>query len=121
MNGTFVLTVDVEIDAGKKWHTRNPASYVGVLVGIGRLQTLCERYGVRPVYLISPRRNGRPESVTCLNALDRTKCELGAHLHGEYIGPSAKYPNVQSLGNFQGAGAPGVPRWQSRPHADAVS
>ncbi|SJM94618.1 hypothetical protein CRENPOLYSF2_4130006 [Crenothrix polyspora] len=31
---TFVLTIDVEIDAGKKWHTSNPASYEGVYSGI---------------------------------------------------------------------------------------
>lgn len=94
MNGTFVLTIDVEIDAGKKWRTRDPASYTGVLQGIARLQALCERYGVRPVYLISPAVMVDALSVACLNALDRSKCELGAHLHGEYIGPRAKYPGT---------------------------
>src|SRR6266851_2565139 len=54
MGKTFVLTVDVEIDAGPKWRTSNPATYEGVHVGIASLQRLCDAYGVKPVYLISP-------------------------------------------------------------------
>ncbi len=94
MGKSFVLTIDVEIDAAKKWKTRNPASYTGVTEGIGRLQSLCDRYGVRPVYLISPAVMVDPAAVACLNALDRSRCELGAHLHGEYIGPEATYPGT---------------------------
>lgn len=94
MSRSFVLTIDVEIDAARKWKTRDPASYKGVTEGISRLQRLCELYGVRPVYLISPAVMVDPTSVTFLNALDRDKCELGAHLHGEYIGPQATYPGT---------------------------
>jgi len=54
MSKNVVFTIDVEIDAGKKWKTSNPASYEGVSAGIGRLQTRCDRYGFKPVYLISP-------------------------------------------------------------------
>lgn len=92
MPKTFVLTIDVEIDAGRKWHTANPASYEGVRVGIPRLQALCNRYGVRPVYLVSPAVMVNAAAVDLLGALDPRRCELGAHLHGEYIGPSATYP-----------------------------
>lgn len=98
MSATFILTVDVEIDAGKKWHTRNPASYNGVTVGIERLQRLCQRYGIRPVYLISPAVMVDAASVEFLNSLDRANCELGAHLHGEYVGPQAKYPGPDFSG-----------------------
>jgi hypothetical protein len=39
---TYVLTIDVEIDAGPKWKTSNPASYEGVYNGIEVLQRLCD-------------------------------------------------------------------------------
>ena len=94
----FVLTVDVEIDAGRKWRTRDPASYTGVTVGIPRLQRLCEQYGVPPVYLISPAVLVDAESVELLDGLDRNRCELGAHLHGEYIGPQATYAGADFSG-----------------------
>ncbi len=91
MQKTFVLTIDVEIDAGRKWKTRDPASYLGVSQGIARLQSLCDRYEVRPTYLISPAVMVDARSVAYLDRLDRTRCELGTHLHGEYIGPQATY------------------------------
>ncbi len=81
---TFVLTIDVEIDAGPKWKTSNPASYEGVYKGVGIIQTLCDTYGVKPVYLISPAVMVDRKSVECLKSLNRSNCELGAHLHGEY-------------------------------------
>lgn len=88
---TFVLTIDVEIDAGRKWRTSNPATYEGVHLGISRLQRLCERHGVRPTYLISPAVLADRASVRRLNDLDPDGAELGSHLHGEYIGPQARF------------------------------
>jgi hypothetical protein len=88
---TYVLTIDVEIDAGPKWKTSNPASYEGVYTGINVLQKLCDRYGVKPVYLTSPAVLVDQRSVDMLGSLNRNHCELGTHLHGEYIGPMAKY------------------------------
>jgi hypothetical protein len=98
MSKTFVLTIDVEIDAGKKWRTSNPASYEGVYRGIAALQSVCERYGVKPVYLISPAVMVDARSVDVLNALGARRCELGAHLHGEYIGPEPKFPGPYFAG-----------------------
>ncbi len=88
---TYVLTIDVEIDAGRKWKTSNPATYEGVTKGIKILQGLCETYGVKPVYLISPAVMVDQKSVDFLNTLNRDHCELGAHLHGEYIEPEARF------------------------------
>ena len=95
---TYVLTIDVEIDAGRKWKTSNPATYEGVTRGIGILQQLCDKYGVKPVYLISPAVMVDQESIRFLDALDKDRCELGAHLHGEYIGPMARFPGVDFSG-----------------------
>lgn len=94
MSKTFVLTIDVEIDAQRKWRTRNPASYEGVRVGIPRLQALCDRFGIPPVYLVSPAVMVDRDSVALLNSLPRSRCELGAHLHGEYIGPEQTHPGT---------------------------
>jgi len=92
MTKTFVLTIDVEIDAGPKWRTSNPATYEGVVKGIETLQNLCNLYGVKPVYLISPAVMVDQKSIDFLKTLDRNDCELGAHLHGEYINPKQTYP-----------------------------
>jgi len=89
---TYVLTIDVEIDAGPKWRTSNPVSYEGVYTGIEILQRLCDDYGVKPVYLISPAVMVDQKSVDLLGSLNRNNCELGTHLHGEYIAPMAKFP-----------------------------
>ena len=97
-NKTFVLTVDVEIDAGRKWKTSNPATYEGVYIGIERLQSLCDAYGVKPVYLLSPAVLVDSQSVGFLKSLNQEHCELGTHLHGEYIEPRAKYPGPDFSG-----------------------
>jgi hypothetical protein len=94
MSKTFVLTIDVEIDAGKKWRTSNPATYEGVYQGIPTLQSVCDRYGVKPVYLISPAVMVDAKSVALLASMDKERCELGTHLHGEYIEPQATYPGI---------------------------
>ena len=98
MTKTFVLTIDVEVDAGKKWRTSNPASYEGVYKGIPRLQSLCEQYGVKPAYLISPAVMVDARSVELLKSLATDNCELGTHLHGEYIEPEAKFKGTDFSG-----------------------
>ncbi len=88
---TYTLTIDVEIDAGPKWKTSSPQSFLGVIEGIPKLQILCDRYGVKPTYLISPATMFDEDCIKLFKSLDQNKCELGTHLHGEYIGPHAKY------------------------------
>ncbi len=88
---SFLLTIDVEIDAGRKWRTSDPATYRGVIEGIPKLQALCDDYGVKPTYLISPAVMVDHDSIDLLGALDPKRSELGAHLHGEYVPPDARY------------------------------
>uniref|UniRef100_UPI001177D535 hypothetical protein n=1 Tax=Crenothrix polyspora TaxID=360316 RepID=UPI001177D535 len=53
---------------------------------------------MKPVYLISPAVMVDAQSVAVLNSLGTARCELGSHLHGEYIGPMAKYPGSDFSG-----------------------
>ncbi|MFT4514085.1 MAG: glycosyltransferase involved in cell wall biosynthesis [Planctomycetota bacterium] len=83
----LLVTIDVECDKGPDWRTASPLSFVGVDVGIGqRLHPLCTTLGIRPTYLLSPEVLCHPASVQMLRTLD--DCELGTHLHGEYVAPA---------------------------------
>lgn len=87
----YILTIDVEIDASASWKTSSPASFEGVLKGIPKLQDLCDKYGVKPTYLLSPAVLFDKDCIELFKSLNLNNCELGTHLHGEYIGPKAKY------------------------------
>src|SRR5262249_39031396 len=46
------------------------------------LQALCDRFSVRPTYLVTWEMATRPESAAVLRELARAgRCEIGAHLH----------------------------------------
>ncbi|MBK8096783.1 MAG: glycosyltransferase [Planctomycetes bacterium] len=82
----LLLTIDVEGDKGPDWRTAAPLRFAGVAAGIGeRLHPRCERLGVRPTYLLSPEVLTDQASVALLRSLPG--CELGTHLHGEYVAP----------------------------------
>jgi hypothetical protein len=88
-NKFIIVTIDVECDKSPTWHTQHPLSYKGVLDGIpNRLQPVFERSRIRPTYLLSP------EIITndyCCDIFKNiTDCELGSHLHGDYIVPKIK-------------------------------
>jgi hypothetical protein len=47
-----------------------------------RLQALCDRYGIPPVYLVTHEMATKPESAAILRGLHAGgRCEIGAHLH----------------------------------------
>jgi hypothetical protein len=54
-----------------------------------RLTPVFREHGVRPTYLLSPEILRDEASVATLGGLD--DCELGTHLHGEFIEPEADY------------------------------
>lgn len=95
----FCLTIDVEPDCDVKWHRSDPLTFINVSVGIRDiLQPLCQRFGVRPTYLISPEVLAHDASAQVLR--DLTDCELGMHLHSEYIEPQRTY--VHPAGTVSG-------------------
>lgn len=80
----LLLTVDVERDYGPGWATPAALTFASVRRAIPeQLTPLCAATGARPTYLVSPEVLCDPDSVAVLLAQD--DCELGAHLHCEYL------------------------------------
>ena len=92
MSKSLCITIDVEPDCDTKWRRSNPLTFSNVEEGIGEvLPSLFAKCGGRPTYLISPEVLNHQASVDVLGSLG--DCELGTHLHSEYIGASIKYPD----------------------------
>ena len=88
------VSIDCECDKGPAWKTRKPLSFAAITEGIGaRLQPLFRRYHAKPTYLLSPEVMRDEASVATLAAIEN-ECELGTHLHGEFVGPGAFEPET---------------------------
>lgn len=82
------ISVDTEADAGPTWRRSDPLAFRSVTIGIGRLLTpLFTRFAVRPTYLLSSEVLEDDESMSVLSRL--SDVELGTHLHGDHVPPSA--------------------------------
>ena len=91
-NKYFCVTIDVEPDCSVSWQRSDPLTFINIETGIKDiLHPLFSNHGVKPTYLISPEVLNHPQSVEIFNKLK--DCELGAHLHSEYIGPDLEYEN----------------------------
>lgn len=82
----IVVSIDVECDKGPEWIIQRPLRFTSVLYAIPNLLTpLFQKYNIKPTYLISPEVLKDDKCVQVLQSL--TNCELGTHLHGEFIPP----------------------------------
>jgi hypothetical protein len=82
------VSIDCERDKGPAWRVRRPATFEGVRVGvIDRLDPLFRHFGAKPTYLLSPEVVRDPPCVRGMAALPGS-CELGTHLHAEYVDPA---------------------------------
>jgi hypothetical protein len=91
MNVFFVLTIDVEPDCTASWQYRSPLSFNGVTIGVRDvLQPLFDRHNIRPTYLINNVVLEDEESISVFKAIG-TGCELGTHLHPEFVEPEKLY------------------------------
>ncbi len=93
MKKIAIITLDTEPDCDTKWVRSNPLTFNSVTVGVqSLLQPLFDIYGVRPVYFVSPEVTEHPESVAVLKQIsDDGRCEIGNHLHGEYVEPEKEF------------------------------
>jgi hypothetical protein len=81
--------LDTECDKNLKWGTRFPLQFRSVLEGIPKkLTPLFNQYGIKPTYFLSPEVLYDTPCVDLLSHLPN--CELGAHMHAEFIGPDAE-------------------------------
>jgi SAM-dependent methyltransferase len=89
LDTVLIVTVDTERDYSPKWRTPPKLSYKSITEAIPeKLARIFADYGVRPTYFISPEVLLDIESCVALRSLK--DCELGAHLHGDYICPHIK-------------------------------
>jgi peptidoglycan/xylan/chitin deacetylase (PgdA/CDA1 family) len=88
----FCVTVDTEPDCDVRWRRTSPLTFESILVGIGKtLRPIWDKYGVRPVYFISPEVAADRRCCEVIKEEIKRGAEVGTHLHSEYIGPVKTY------------------------------
>lgn len=90
MEKHLYITIDTEMDADKHWGKKWPAEYSSILQGIPMFyRPIWDKYGVHPLYFVSPDVLYDEESCRILKAEIDKGAVIGAHLHGEYIEPES--------------------------------
>lgn len=86
----LVVSIDTECDKDKNWCIQRPLKFTSVTFGIKeKLMPMFAQYGITPTYLLSPEVMYDDESIKVLTSLEN--CELGTHLHGEFIEPEPEW------------------------------
>lgn len=89
----LVVSIDTECDKGPRWQTQQPLRFDSVRRGIPeKLMPLFESFGVKPTFLLSPEVMRDDASCEILSGIEN--CELGTHLHGEFIEPQADWDST---------------------------
>ena len=77
----LIISVDTEADDQWSLEGRQRLEVRNVHC-LPRLQALCDRFRIRPSYLVTHEMATKPESAAVLTALrSEGRCEIGAHLH----------------------------------------
>jgi hypothetical protein len=90
---TCVLIVTIDTEEERVWGARYAPNghTVENVAGISRFQALCDRFGIRPTYLVDAPVVQDASAVRLLRPLqDAGRCEIGAHVH-----PWCNPPNTQ--------------------------
>jgi len=83
----LIVTVDTEEDGAWDAGFRAKGNTVRNLQGLGRFQDHCERFAIRPTYLVdTPVVEDDAAAVLLRRWQDAGRCEVGAHLH-PWCGP----------------------------------
>lgn len=87
------VTIDTECDKSLDWSNSNPMSFSSIIYGIPSiLQPIFKKFSIRPTYFLSPEVIDNNECVDVLNNI-ANECELGTHLHADYIDPERTFIN----------------------------
>jgi len=87
------VTIDTECDKSPNWSNSNPLTFNSVYEAIPKiLQPLFESYLLKPTYFLSPEIIDDTSCVKIFTSI-KNKCELGTHLHADYIEPSKTFKN----------------------------
>jgi len=82
-----VVSIDTEVDKGPDWKISNPVRFTGSSDAITEvLLPLCERYGVKPTFLLSSEVIEHEPSARTFRTIGGF-AELGTHLHAEFVEP----------------------------------
>jgi hypothetical protein len=87
----FTITIDTEADHTADWTKSDPLTFRSVLAAIpDRLEPLFKRCGAVGTYLLAVEVLEDDEAVKAMRSLGNS-CELGTHLHPEYVDPGKRY------------------------------
>jgi len=85
----FLVTIDVEAD--NEWARGRQPTYDSIQL-LRAFQRLCDRYGVRPTYLVTyDVASDSKSSSVLLELLEEGNCEIGAHMHGWWTAQWLRY------------------------------
>lgn len=83
------VTIDTEPDCDTLWRRSSPLTFTSVTEGIpGILRPLWDRYGIKPIYFVSPEVVRDDACCKVLTSEIKKGAVIGTHLHSEYIGPN---------------------------------
>jgi len=86
----FVITIDTEADHSTNWTKSNPLAFNSIIYSIPNLlEPLFKKYEAIGTYLLTAEVLENDKAVEVIKNID--SCELGTHLHPEYIGPEKRY------------------------------
>jgi len=93
----LIVTVDTEEDDWGNATSAPRKTTVRNIDGLGRLQQVCDRFGVPPTYLVDTPVVEDDRAVEVLRRLqDAGRCEIGAHLHPWHAPPFDEKLEVRS-------------------------
>jgi hypothetical protein len=82
LSPTLIVTVDTEEDGCWSGQFTKHGNSVSNVKGVSRFQALCDKFGIRPTYLVDTPVAEDAGSVRLLKRFsDLDRCEVGAHLH----------------------------------------
>jgi hypothetical protein len=92
------VTIDTECDKSPNWSNSSPLTFNSIYDAIpNKLQPLFEAYSIKPTYFLSPEIIEDQPSVEILSSF-KNNCELGTHLHADYIEPNKTFENFAGRG-----------------------